>query len=535
MAEFKDKLSALIASGASTDEILSAFGVSSDSLDSNTSDFISKLLMLVVMMKSSLDDMNKNMSQMNETISDLKDAVKALDSNLREKNQKNSSNSSKPPSSDGYGKPPVKDKPHPQSLREKSGNKQGAVKGHLGHGLTKIKADEVEEVPHYPKRCENCTRFKECVAMMTAVKTGHVYETKTIVVDEEHKVYAICCPDLKERIQGEMPEKVKSTQQYGISIMAHVIRLWAIGVTSVRRSCELVSAQLDRMISEATASGIISKFAKRCKELSEKIKEYLRTCKVKGADETGLRAKGALHWLHVVCNEKATYLYADKKRGFTAIENEGLLLDSFGTLVHDCWSPYFRLDNLIHAICLAHIMRELKGAAIREKDEAAYFEMFEELLKEMWKAKLDAVEAGLDRLEEEKINQFRIRFRAMINEGLLKFPKPKKKKYALGLGRAPEGKTRSLLLRLQERENEAFRFLEDFDVPFSNNESERSLRGSKIRKSVSKTFRTEKGLSDFAAVATVLDTAQKNGISRSDMITAVFEGTAEQLLASVLV
>ena len=89
----------------------------------------------------------------------------------------------------------------------------------------------------------------------------------------------------------------------------------------------------------------------------------------------------------------------------------------------------------------------------------------------MWKAKLDAVEAGLDRLEEEKINQFRIRFRAMINEGLLKFPKPTKKKYALGLGRAPEGKTRSLLLRLQERENEAFRFLEDFDVPFSNNES----------------------------------------------------------------
>ena len=66
-------------------------------------------------------------------------------------------------------------------------------------------------------------------------------------------------------------------------------------------------------------------------------------------------------------------------------------------------------------------------------------------------------------------------------------------------------------------------------------ESERSLRGSKIRKSVSKTFRTEKGLSDYAAVATVLDTAQKNGISRSDMITAVFDGTAEQLLASVLV
>ncbi len=535
MAEFKEKLSALITSGASTDEILTAFGVSSDSLTPDVSNFISKLLMLVMMLQGSLDDMNKNMAQMNETVSDLKDAVKALDSDLREKKEKNSSNSSKPPSSDGYGKPPVKDKPHPKSLREKSENKQGGFQGHPGHGLTKVKADEVEKIPHYPKQCEGCTRRKECIAMMTAIKTGHVYEIKTIVVDEEHKVYAMVCPKLKQMIQGEMPEKVKSTQQYGVSIKAEVIRLWAIGVTSVRRSCELVSSQLEKVISSGTASGIISKFAKRCKELSAKIKEYLRTCKVKGADETGLRAKGALHWLHVVCNDKATYLYADKKRGFTAIENEGLLLDSFGTLVHDCWSPYFRLDNLIHAICLAHIQRELKGAAIREKDEAAYFEIFEALLKEMWKAKLDAVEAGLNRLEEEKINQFRIRFRAMIDEGLLKFPKPTKKKYALGLGRMPEGKTRSLLLRLQERENEVFRFLEDFDVPYSNNESERSLRGSKIRKSVSKTFRTEKGLSDYAAVATVLDTAQKNGISRSAMVTAVFDGKAEKLLASVLV
>jgi len=68
----------------------------------------------------------------------------------------------------------------------------------------------------------------------------------------------------------------------------------------------------------------------------------------------------------------------------------------------------------------------------------------------------------------------------------------------------PEGKTRSLLPRLQERENEVFRFLEDFDVPYSNNESERSLRDSKVRKAVSKTFRTTGGLDDYAFVTTVL-------------------------------
>lgn len=65
-------------------------------------------------------------------------------------------------------------------------------------------------------------------------------------------------------------------------------------------------------------------------------------------------------------------------------------------------------------------------------------------------------------------------------------------------------------------------------------ESERSFRVSKVRQSVSKCFRTEKGLSCFAAIMSVLDTAKKNGINRIEMIKAVFDGTADTLLAPVL-
>lgn len=529
MEEHKDELLSLICSGAGINEIVSFFGIEPDSLSPNFGQLISSLVAIILMLQQNVKSMNDNMTEMNGTIGELTDAVKALGSSLREKNNKNSSNSSKPPSSDGYSKPA------PRSLRKKSGKKPGGQKGHKGHGLKKVKADEIKEIKHYPQQCMECPNFASCLSLMSSIKTGHVYEIKTIVIDEEHKVFSIYCPMYERILNGDMPEKVKSTQQYGNSIKAEVIKLWSIGVTSIQRTGELVSAYFKRMISEATVAKIISGFSKKCKDLAGRIKEYLKSCKVKGADETGLRADGVLHWLHVVCNDKATYLYVDKKRGFTAIVNNGLLTTAFGTLVHDCWSAYFKLDNMIHAICLAHIQRELRGAALRENDHAEYFEMFEKLLLEMWQAKLDAVEAGLDKLEEEKINQFRIRFRAKIEEGLKIFKKPKKKKHALRLGKMPEGKTRSLLLRLQDREDEVFRFLEDFDVPYSNNESERALRGSKVRKSVSKTFHTPEGLEDYAAVATVLDTAQKNGISRTDMINAVLNGTADKLLASVLV
>ena len=65
-------------------------------------------------------------------------------------------------------------------------------------------------------------------------------------------------------------------------------------------------------------------------------------------------------------------------------------------------------------------------------------------------------------------------------------------------------------------------------------ESERSLRGAKIRQSVSKCFRKFEGMKRFASISTILETAKKNSIDHSTIIKAVFTGTARSLLASAL-
>ena len=336
-----------------------------------------------------------------------------------------------------------------------------------------------------------------------------------------------------EPIKGEKPEEVKSTQQYGLTVKEYIVSLWSIGVTSLDRLQKLVSKHLGIEVSEGTVSKIIADFATECGRIADVVKDYLKKCRTKGADETGLRAQGKLHWLHVVCDRKATYLYADEKRGFDAISGEGgILVDSCGTLIHDCWAPYFNLSNMDHAICLQHIQRELRAAKIREKDDEGYFDGIEALLLAMRKAKMDAMEAGKDHLESTEIKQFRKRLRNMIEEGLERFRSPKRCR--LKLGKIPEGKTRRLLLRLRDYEYAVFMFLEDFEVEFSNNESERSLRGSKIRQSVSKCFRKFEGMKRFASISTILETAKKNSIDHSTIIKAVFTGTARSLLASVL-
>ena len=526
MEDFGASIQSMIKAGKTPDEILSLYGFAPSSIDPELRSFMFNLLHLVADLMSSV---NTSFEEARGRLDTMSSTIEALTEIINDNSNKNSRNSSLPPSSDGYRKPPVA----PRSLRGRSGKTPGGQDGHAGHGLKKVECDEKRDVDHYPRQCLACPRLGECIANMKCIASGHVYEARTILVDNEHKAYSILCPVMERMLKAELPDESRSSQQYGGTIRSTAVGLWSIGVSSIARIPQMVKRLTGTVLSSGTAYNFLRSFAHRCDDALGAIRNYLASCNAKGADETGLRAEGRLHWLHVVCDGRATYLYADRKRGFDAIRNDGLLLDASGALVHDCWSAYFNLENMEHAICLQHIQRELRGAMEREKEYADYFKEIEDLLLEMREAKLDAMEAGESSLEHEAIKNFKARFLALIDKGLERFPQPKRRS-RLKLGKMPQGKTRSLLLRLKELQGSVFLFLENFEVEFTNNESERSLRGSKVRQSISKCFRTEEGLSMFAKINSVLDTAAKNGIDKFEMIEAVFNGTAVPLLQSVL-
>src|SRR5439155_18126269 len=77
------------------------------------------------------------------------------------------------------------------------------------------------------------------------------------------------------------------------------------------------------------------------------------------ADETGLRVAGRLHWLHVASSSRFTDLFCHRKRGKEAIDAAGVLPHCTGTLVHDAFAPYARYRSATHALCNAHLLREL--------------------------------------------------------------------------------------------------------------------------------------------------------------------------------
>jgi hypothetical protein len=133
--------------------------------------------------------------------------LEAENAELRARLGTNSSNSSKPPSSDGMFKPA------PKSQRQKSGKKPGGQPGHEGHGL-KLDREPDETVEHTPETCSNCgeplsNETKKCV------ETRYVWEIDIIVKLIEHNLMSVFCPACGTENRGEFPPEAHGTQNYG--------------------------------------------------------------------------------------------------------------------------------------------------------------------------------------------------------------------------------------------------------------------------------------------------------------------------------
>lgn len=148
---------------------------------------------------------------------------------------------------------------------------------------------------------------------------------------------------------------------------------------------------------------------KRCSDkialVMEKIRELLKDSDVVNFDETGLRALGKLFRVHTTSNDEYTYQSANEKSDSIGMEDNGVLPDFTGIAVHDGWPSYQNFEQIEHALCCAHLLRELN--AVRENEENHIrAECFQKLLIRMKKAKEDAISLGQKFLGKELLEEF---------------------------------------------------------------------------------------------------------------------------------
>ena len=249
-------------------------------------------------------------------------------------------------------------------------------------------------------------------------------------------------------------------------------------------------------ISEGSVSNMLNAMRKLSKTPYEMIRLKVAAGKVAGADETGVNVNGRNSWLWAFQNAAATYLAFDGSRGHGVVNKNFSPEEQGGTVwVTDCGPVYFMGDVGMedHQVCIAHLLRNLTYTAQAFPDDAWSMDM------------LDLLRDSVHQRHQGNIGQdVRTKAEERLDELLARPPV-----YTREDGKETE--LDKLKKSIAKHRGHVFTFLTNPAVPPTNNDSEKALRPAKTKLKVSGCFRTETGVENYATVASVIQTAVKNG------------------------
>ncbi len=449
-----------------------------------------------------LREENTALYQENATLRRENAALKQTIAELQRRLDKNSSNSSKPPSSDGLKKPPRVFK----SLRGRSGKTSGGQVGHKGDTLRPVdKPDRIER--HAASTCRHC-QAGLTAAMVTNEERRQVFDLPQPRLEvTEHRAAVYCCRHCSGVTKAAFPDTVTAHVQYGSRVRATAVYLNVQQLIPEDRVCETM-ADLFAAASLCPASVVAwtAKAAEAQAPVVAHIAARVVASKVRHLDETGFRIGGKTRWLH----STSTAVYTLYRIGETRGDVPRTMAD--GVIVHDHFKPYYTLRGPLHALCNAHHLRELQ--ALIEIEKEAWAGVMHELLCAANTQVRQAKAGGAVALEEADRQRIAAAYDAALvmgfdlHEGqapLVRRPGAR--------GRPPRRTGHNLLLRLRDCQDDVLRFIADFDVPFTNNQAEQDIRMMKLRMKISGGFRTLAGAEIFATMRSVISTVRKHGIN----------------------
>ena len=408
-------------------------------------------------------------------------------------------------------KPPVTDPHREKKPRTTNGRKPGGQHGHAGKTLQPVADPDIVKPIPVDRTLLPPGQYR---------KVGH--EARQVIDLDISTVVTEYQAEILEDQQGQryvapFPEGVTRPVQYGVGVKVNAVYMSQYQMIPYNRIEEQFLDQMQMPISAGSIVNFNQDAYARLEYFDNWVKEQLFFSSLIHLDETGVNVGGVRNWLHNTSNDRFSYFYPHQKRGGAALDEIGILPNYQGILCHDHWKPYFNYGK-IHVLCNAHHLRELTRAW--EQDGQQWAKHMHELFLEI----NTAVDNAGGCLDPPSAELYRQRYRDLLTEAETECPPPKKNLKHLKRGRVARSKSRNLLERLKDFEDDVLRFMDNQLVPFSNNQAENDLRMIKVQQKVSGCFRSMEGAKIFCRIRSYLTTCRKQGVSATEALRLLFQG-----------
>ena len=367
------------------------------------------------------------------------------------------------------------------------------------------------------------TECADCGASLKSAKVVDSEERKEIDIIYEVHEHTVTsevkkCSECGQHNMAEFPEHLSGPLQYGTGIKAAIINFLCFQLLPLQRVQEHFTGLVGRVISQSTMLKYVMNFSETLEFWEQWAVDQVLQAGVIHVDETSMRVNKENFWVHTYSCGELVLQFIHPSRGRDAINDIGILEKYRGVIIHDCWAPYFTYEHLTHAVCLAHILRELKFV------EDSTGNRWATNLKKLLQEAIELVNKKKSRvLSKQEFKSLQRRYRNILTRALSELPKFPKDNGGKK-GRPKHTDAQNLWLRLDEYESAVLLFARNKDVDPTNNRSERDLRMTKVKQKVSGCFRTHEMARHFFRITSYLKTMKNRGYSSLEAITMALNG-----------
>lgn len=393
------------------------------------------------------------------------------------------------------------------NTREKTDLPKGGQKGHKKHKLEKFKEEEVTGYcEHNMEHCPDCNSG-------TIEKTGEVKEKdeldyKIVVEKKRHKFVEYKCEECGKNFHQEIPNNLKEENQYGAQVQALELTLMNQANVTINKAQKitygLTNGEID--LSEGYIAKLQERAANNLDKFVQEMKKELIKQKLIYWDDTVIMINTKRSCLRFYGTDKLSMYTAHSQKNKDGLDKDGILsaLAKDTVVEHDHNKVNYNKEYIFtNAECNRHLISDLKK--IIDNLNHKWAKKLIELLTKMNNKRKRLIEKGVEEFSQEELNKFEDKFEKIMIEAH-KENKDEGQKYYVDT-------EATLMLRILDYKNEYLLWIHDFSIPFTNNLSERGLRGAKSKQKASGQFWSEESASWYAIIRTYIETCNRNNVN----------------------